>query len=187
MARARGFDEADAVRAAAELFTRHGYEGTSVDDLVNHLGIHRGSLYRTFGSKLALFHIALRSQIDLEILPWIDTLGSDLSAAMNAGTTPVDRRAPVDLGLLLIAAIELSPIDPVVAAEVERVFTALEGQFRPSGGDDDAATAFASLIFGLHLRMRAGLDPRAAVRAAVALSRAVTSEEAHGAQTNRKS
>ena len=35
MARARGFDEADAVRAAAELFTRHGYEGTSVDDLVN--------------------------------------------------------------------------------------------------------------------------------------------------------
>jgi len=184
MGRTRGFDETDAVHAAAELFNQHGYEGTSVDDLVGHLGVHRGSLYRTFGSKLALFHTALRSQIDQQILPWIDSLDSDTSDAMVTGVTVGGGGQPVDLGLLLIAAIERASIDPVVGAEVQRVFTALESKFGPIGNDDIAA-ACAALIFGLHLRMRAGLDPGAALRAAVAFSRTITSGEVHSTPTEK--
>lgn len=59
MARAKEFDPDTATEAAMQLFWCRGYEATSVDDLVRHLGIGRGSLYATFGSKHALYLRAL--------------------------------------------------------------------------------------------------------------------------------
>lgn len=41
-----------------ELFWKTGFNGTSIQDLVAHLGINRGSLYDTFGGKDALFEKA---------------------------------------------------------------------------------------------------------------------------------
>jgi TetR/AcrR family transcriptional regulator, transcriptional repressor for nem operon len=38
-----------------ELFWKQGYEKTSLSDLVEHMGIHRRSLYDTFGDKHTLF------------------------------------------------------------------------------------------------------------------------------------
>ncbi|SDE29410.1 TetR/AcrR family transcriptional regulator [Auraticoccus monumenti] len=55
MGRPRGFEEAVAVDAAATVFRRRGYASTSVDHLVEATGVHRGSLYGTFGSKQGLF------------------------------------------------------------------------------------------------------------------------------------
>ncbi len=68
MGRPRTFDEQRAVDAAAELFARHGYEGTSVDDLVTAVGVHRGSLYKVFGSKRGLYLAALRRPVDVPAL-----------------------------------------------------------------------------------------------------------------------
>ena len=48
MGRPRTFDTDRAVESAAALFATHGYEGTSVDDLVTATGVHRGSLYKVF-------------------------------------------------------------------------------------------------------------------------------------------
>ncbi len=59
MARTKEFDPDAAVAAATRIFTARGYEGTSVDDLVTGLGVARGSLYATFGSKHALYLRAL--------------------------------------------------------------------------------------------------------------------------------
>ena len=59
MPRTREFDPTEAVDAAMDLFWRKGYEATSVDDLVRHLGVGRGSLYATFGSKHQLYLRAL--------------------------------------------------------------------------------------------------------------------------------
>lgn len=42
-----------------EVFWRKGYAGTTPQDLVDELGIGKGSLYATFGSKRALFDRAL--------------------------------------------------------------------------------------------------------------------------------
>lgn len=174
MARKRSFDEAEIIRSAAKVFTRNGYEGTSIDDLVRDLGIHRGSLYRTFGSKLALFHTALGTQIDQQILPWIRSLGTSTDGVLVGAFTPGEAQPPVELGLLLIAAVERAPFDPVVAAQVDRVFAAIEDEFRPSGAGELAA-ALAAVILGLQVQIRAGLEPSAALRAAAALSRAVPS------------
>ncbi|MBO6575158.1 MAG: TetR/AcrR family transcriptional regulator [Rhodothermales bacterium] len=59
MPRSKSFDVDDALDAAVDLFWGKGYAATSMEDLVNHLGINRGSLYATFGSKQALYERAV--------------------------------------------------------------------------------------------------------------------------------
>lgn len=58
------FEPEQAVEAALELFWRQGYANTSMQDLVDHLGIGRGSIYDTFGSKHALWVRALTKYCD---------------------------------------------------------------------------------------------------------------------------
>jgi Transcriptional regulator len=55
MGRSREFDENVVLQKAMELFWKQGYEKTSLNDLVEHMGIHRRSLYDTFGDKHTLF------------------------------------------------------------------------------------------------------------------------------------
>ena len=55
MARTKDFDENEALTKAMHLFWLKGYNGTSMQDLVDGLGISRSSLYDTFGDKHALF------------------------------------------------------------------------------------------------------------------------------------
>ena len=55
MARPREFDVGEALDRATEVFWARGYEATSVQDLVDALGVNRASLYSTFGDKAQLF------------------------------------------------------------------------------------------------------------------------------------
>lgn len=57
--RKRAFDDQAALHTAMELFWRQGYEGTSITDLTQALGINPPSLYAAFGSKRELFEKAL--------------------------------------------------------------------------------------------------------------------------------
>lgn len=61
MARTKDFDEADVLTKAIRLFWQKGYNGTSMQDLVDALGISRSSLYDTFGDKRKLYLKALES------------------------------------------------------------------------------------------------------------------------------
>ncbi|HYB73896.1 MAG TPA: TetR/AcrR family transcriptional regulator [Candidatus Sulfotelmatobacter sp.] len=60
MPRHKEFDTDAALDRAMETFWAKGYEATSVQDLVERMGIHRGSLYGTFGDKHRLFLAALK-------------------------------------------------------------------------------------------------------------------------------
>ena len=60
MARPREFDVDEALDRATELFWSRGYEATSIQDLVDTLGVNRASLYATFGDKGQLFESVLR-------------------------------------------------------------------------------------------------------------------------------
>jgi TetR/AcrR family transcriptional repressor of nem operon len=61
MARTKDFDENEVLGKAIDIFWRKGYNGTSMQDLVDGLGISRSSLYDTYGDKHTLFIKALES------------------------------------------------------------------------------------------------------------------------------
>ena len=58
--RPREFDTERALELATSLFWQKGYEGTSLSDLTETLGITRPSLYAAFGNKEALFRLVLQ-------------------------------------------------------------------------------------------------------------------------------
>lgn len=56
MSRAREFDETEVIDKALHVFWQQGYEGTSLNDLLDATGLTKSSLYAAFGSKEDLFH-----------------------------------------------------------------------------------------------------------------------------------
>lgn len=55
MGRPREFDLETVLDAAQAAFWDHGYEGTSIHDLLEATGLQRGSLYKAFGDKRGLY------------------------------------------------------------------------------------------------------------------------------------
>ena len=121
MGRPRAFDEGELLDAAAAVFVAGGYEGTSIDDLVVGLNVHRGSIYQAFGSKRGLFVAVVRRCVDTRFSASGSESGSESASAAAAagGGDP----APATLDLLLVAALERGPNDPETA---ELVRVALE-------------------------------------------------------------
>src|ERR1700739_4780241 len=64
MERPKQCDPEIAADQAMEVFWRKGYAATTPQDLVDALGIGKGSLYNAFGSKHELFELALRRYRD---------------------------------------------------------------------------------------------------------------------------
>ncbi|GAA2581750.1 helix-turn-helix domain-containing protein [Winogradskya consettensis] len=144
MGRPRTFDEGQAVAAAAELFAGRSFDGTSVDDLVTCTGVHRGSLYKTFGSKRGLYLSALRHHIDGDVT----RVAGEISAAPPGQAVERALAGGAGLGFLLLAATERAAADDEVAAEVSRALDVLDQAFQK----DEQATALA---LGLLIRSRA--------------------------------
>lgn len=61
MPQEKQFNKQEALGRALDAFWSRGFEATSMQDLVDCMGINRGSLYATFGDKRALFLTALKS------------------------------------------------------------------------------------------------------------------------------
>ncbi len=96
MARPREFDRDEVLDKAIEVFWTQGYDGTSVQDLVDAMGIQRGSLYAAFGDKHQLFLEALdryenvargeyeRLEVEIEPLDGAASVAAYLYAAVSA-------------------------------------------------------------------------------------------------------
>lgn len=76
------FDVEDALEAAMGLFWSRGYEGTSLAELTDAMGIGRKSLYDTFGNKRALFEQSLEHYAHHQY--------REMVAALSSGATPLD-------------------------------------------------------------------------------------------------
>ena len=69
MVRTKQFDKHTALDEAMELFWQRGYHATSIQDLVDHLGVNRQSLYDTYGGKEQLFLAALGRYREIQAAP----------------------------------------------------------------------------------------------------------------------
>lgn len=137
MGRPRGFDEAEVVAAAVGLFASRAYDGVSVDDLVTSLGVHRNSLYKTFGSKRGLYLRALRRAVDQAVA---EVDGTGFSDEV--------------FDFVLMASLERAGHDPEVAVQVIRAFAAL---------DDTLGRTGATELLGQRVRSRARPSERSSM------------------------
>ncbi|MBW8482014.1 TetR/AcrR family transcriptional regulator [Actinomadura parmotrematis] len=161
MARPKEFDPEVAVEQAMEVFWRKGYGATTPQDLVDALGIGKGSLYNAFGSKHGLFERALRRYRDtqtaalVEMLeqpgPVKERLGRVLRLLAEMDLADPDRRGCMAVN----TAAELARADPEATEHVRRMLDRTEGAFREliregqRSGEIDAgrnAAALGSLL-----------------------------------------
>jgi TetR/AcrR family transcriptional regulator, transcriptional repressor for nem operon len=130
MARSKEFDENEVLRKAMVLFWTQGYEKTSMQDLVTHTGIHRRSMYDTFGDKHALFMKALERYdeiIETSINLQVKKLDSVKKAIRRLFEMAILKNEKEPIGCLTVnTAVELSLHDEKVAEKVVKSFSKTE-------------------------------------------------------------
>ncbi|WP_027931453.1 TetR/AcrR family transcriptional regulator [Amycolatopsis thermoflava] len=132
MARTKEFDPDVALHAALELFWRQGYEATSMQDLVDHVGVNRASLYATYGSKHDLYLRALDRYCELrgiETMTALNRPGPALDAVrdfIRSYVTECHEDAESKGCLVTNTATELLPRDAKAARRVDIAFGELE-------------------------------------------------------------
>lgn len=136
MGRPKQFDPDIAIDQAMELFWRKGYAATTPQELTEALGVGKGSLYNAFGSKRALFELALRRYRDsqspalAEILQGPGTVKDRLRQALHF-LVDLDLADPDRRGCMVVnTATELAGSDETATELVRQVFNQTEGAFR---------------------------------------------------------
>lgn len=133
MARTKEFDPDSALRAAMDLFWRKGYEATSMQDLVDGLGIGRASIYATFGSKHELYLLALDRYAEerrLEALERLARPGPVLPAVRALVRAILEGALTDPRGCLMTnTAVECAPGNRPVTRRVESNWDGLETSF----------------------------------------------------------
>ncbi|WP_119792492.1 TetR/AcrR family transcriptional regulator [Flavobacterium anhuiense] len=175
MARTKEFNEDQALDKAIEIFWYKGYNGTSAQDLVNHLGLSRSSLYDTFGDKQKLFVKSLKRYQKQNL----DSLNELFENAENIKTalTEIFKQAVIESlqdritkGCFMVnSAVELAMHDPEIAKivhdnqkVVEDVFcnAVRKGQELGQISEKQDARSLARFIFnnysGIRVLARAG-------------------------------
>lgn len=182
MPRTKAFDPDVVLDRAVSLFWQRGYESVSVQDLVDHLGVSRSSLYQTFGDKQALYLAALdryRQQgegevhllRDAEHAP-LGALRSFFQAIVDGSADDTERRGC----FLANAAVERGPTDADTAQRAQAALAGMQQTFErvlkraqqrgdlPPERDPRALARFlASTVYGLRATARLG-PPRAALQ-----------------------
>jgi TetR/AcrR family transcriptional regulator, transcriptional repressor for nem operon len=188
MARPKAFDEDIVLDKAVDLFWCRGYGATSMQHLVDGLGINRASLYDTYGDKYSLYVRALEqyrrtNQSGLCALLAQPGPTPDLLAELFDNTLREILGDPDHKGCFMVnSAIELSPHDPHIArivADNQRFFEQLlqavieRGQQAGELSTAHSAAHLASFVFttlnGLKVIGKSAPD-EAALRSIVAVT-----------------
>lgn len=117
------------------LFWEKGYEATSIQELVERLGINRGSLYDTFGGKHQLYLEALDRYQQREgkaAFVCLEAPSPPLAALRQMFANLVQEATSLQgrCGCFAVnAAIELAAHDPAIAVRAEATITNMEEMF----------------------------------------------------------
>ncbi|NBD23878.1 TetR/AcrR family transcriptional regulator [Paenibacillus glycinis] len=175
MARTKEFEEDAVLLKAMRLFWEQGYEKTSINDLVEHMGIHRRSLYDTFGDKHKLYLMA------------VDRYGNLADNRLRSGILNAAPRQAIDFlfdymiqgmeegspaGCMIVnTAVELASWDPEARAKVSEGFAEWEtlladivrkgqqsGEFTSKLRAEDLAESLHNSMLGLRVHTRSLTD-----------------------------
>lgn len=147
MARPREFEIDEAIDRAMEIFWEQGYDGAALPDLIDGMGISRGSLYKAFGSKKALFLRALDRYDSIAVTPAVAMLEQPadgggsvrIKAVFESAVSAVhagDRRGC----LLCNSAAGAAKDDPEIARAVADMLNRMTAGFAAALADDPATT-----------------------------------------------
>jgi|SRR5579871_3041908 len=176
------FNRDEALARAGKAFWTGGYEATSLETLLDSMGIHKGSFYATFSSK----HDALLEAMNQYVAdrfkafeqlstkcPPLEALRRHFDAVLAESSGPECSR-----GCFLVnMALELAPRDKAVRSLVRRTLQAHQDFYRrllegakatgalAAGYDVDAAAAeLLAVLLGIRVMARAGM-PKTTIRA----------------------
>lgn len=161
------------LRAAAECFTQHGYDGTGVAEICAHAGVSKGAFYHHFPTKQAVFLALLQG--------WLSELEKQMTVLQSAAPTVPEalRQTARIVPHILQASAGQMPMYFEFVAKASRepdtwqatlepyhryheLFARMiaagiaEGSLRPV---DPAAAAHAILSFAVGLVLQGVLDP----------------------------
>jgi len=159
--RPKEFDQDRAIGAALELFWAHGYETTSLRQLLDGMGIGRSSFYQAFGSKETLFLLAVaryrewlagRLQVQLTTADsGFQFLKAVLSSVADDCAGPGARRGC----LVFNSAVEFGQSNPVVASEISASLDAFSAVFSAAVAraqrEGDLAADLDPMLLGRYL------------------------------------
>jgi TetR/AcrR family transcriptional repressor of nem operon len=176
MARPREFDEEEVLEKAMDVFWAHGYEATSVADLMEATGLAKGSIYKGFGDKRSLFIRAMEHYLQNARSMLAEQAAGAVGARQAlrtwlAGVVEMATGSGLRKGCLAVnCAVELAPHDADIRRRlkshekrVEQTYAALirrgveEGSLRENLDPDAAARWLTTVIDGLQVRGKLGL------------------------------
>lgn len=173
----KNFDIDEALDSAALVFSKKGFEATSIADLVNGMGINRGSLYATFGNKHALYKTVLTRFVEknqaqtLAALRAINDPVAAISALFEAVLTQSVRGREMKGNLIITTAMEFPSHEEDIQAIAKSALDALEAFFHemieagkalsdiPQSTDTDrAAKSLVAMTVGFRVLARGAYD-----------------------------
>lgn len=183
--RPRSFDKEEALKKAMHVFWEKGYEGTSMADLIESIGMKAPSLYAAFGNKDAIFKEVVQKYLPIVVNGQLATLNNTsdiveaventLKECVRLFTSPDNPHTC----LIMTAAINASPEhqDHVVSlramredyrnAWVQRFERAeQERQLRGQLSPQQLADFYVTLIQGMSLRAKDGANKQDLTRTA---------------------
>ena len=177
MARPKEFESETALNGAIELFSKHGFEGTSTDELMRVMGIGRQSMYDTFGDKRQLYLASLQQYTAMSISTQIRELSFAPSAAKGleavldlAVSQAIADKKPKCLGISAICEFGRSEPDITMIYDTasKTLLSAIERRISEakSSGEIDkevnaqvAAQFMMATLTGIKVAARAGARP----------------------------
>lgn len=180
MARVKEFDEQEALGKALEIFWSKGYNGTSMQDLLDGLGISRSSLYDTYGDKRTLFISVLEHYRKTQAQAMIEKIeqSTDIVQTLREMLYQIltsDTAEKMKYGCFVVnTIIELAPHDEEINAlvagnqkDIEQViYKAIQkGQQKGQVTKKHSAKTLAKFILntltGLRVTVKANTDKKA--------------------------
>lgn len=176
--RPREFDRDTALRAAMLVFWGQGYEGASLADLTEAMGISKPTLYAAFVDKEGLLREALHMYLDLRAKDYTAALKrstvKEVAEAWLRLTGGVRKEADVPTGCLTVqGALVGSPASRVIQDELASIRNEgtrqLERRFERAKQEGDLpgtwepgplAQYLSALASGLAVQSRGGVSPK---------------------------